>query len=78
MPFVRAANNGISAVIDARGRILKQLGFDVVGVLDSPLPGALPPTLYATLGDNLFFALWLIAAFAAFALTRLSARPNDL
>lgn len=37
-PLVRAANNGISAVIDARGRILDAFAVDAVGVLDVAVP----------------------------------------
>jgi apolipoprotein N-acyltransferase len=51
LPVVRAANTGISAVIDPLGRFVARLGLGVEGVLDSPLPAAGPPTIYARLGD---------------------------
>jgi len=51
LPLVRAANTGISAVIDPSGRIVARLGLGVEGVLDSPLPSAIAPTLYARAGD---------------------------
>jgi len=51
LPMVRAANTGISAVIDPSGRIVARLGLGIEGVLDSTLPTALPPTLYARLRD---------------------------
>ena len=51
LPLVRAANTGISAVIDPLGRIVARLGLGLEGVLDSPLPTALPPTPYARAGD---------------------------
>ena len=51
LPLVRAANTGISAVIDPVGRTVASLGLGLEGVLDSPLPSALPPTLYARAGD---------------------------
>jgi apolipoprotein N-acyltransferase len=60
LPLVRAANNGISAVIDARGRVLARLGLNTRGVLDSALPGAGAPTLYAIYGDALFAGAWLL------------------
>ncbi len=52
LPLVRAANNGISGVIDPVGRVLAHLPLNAVGVLDAPLPAPLSgPTLYARLGD---------------------------
>jgi len=65
LPLVRAANTGVSAVIDPYGRIIASLGLGVRGVLDTPLPQALGPTVYARLGDAtfgvLFFLLLVIA-----------------
>jgi len=55
LPIVRAANTGISAVIDPYGRTLKMLPLMVKGVIDSPLPAAGPVTPYARFGD-----LWLL------------------
>jgi apolipoprotein N-acyltransferase len=51
LPVLRAANTGVSAVIDARGRILAALALGEAGYLDARLPPALPPTLYARTGD---------------------------
>jgi apolipoprotein N-acyltransferase len=51
LPVVRAANTGISAVIDPLGRIVVRLGLGIEGVLDSGLPSAIPPTIYARSGD---------------------------
>lgn len=51
LPLVRAANNGISAVVDPVGRIIASLPLGAEGVLDAPLPRAIPATLYARLGD---------------------------
>jgi apolipoprotein N-acyltransferase len=51
LPIVRAANTGISAVIDPSGRIVARLGLGIDGVLDANLPIALPPTIYARLRD---------------------------
>jgi apolipoprotein N-acyltransferase len=51
LPVIRAANTGISAVIDPTGRIVARLGLGIEGVLDSSLPSAIPPTVYARTGD---------------------------
>jgi apolipoprotein N-acyltransferase len=51
LPVVRAANTGISAVIDPVGRIVARLSLGVEGVLDSSLPAAIAPTIYARSGD---------------------------
>ncbi|HPD92840.1 MAG: apolipoprotein N-acyltransferase [Rhodobacter sp.] len=59
LPLVRAANTGISAVVDARGRVAARLDLDTMGVLDAPLPGALPAPPYAALGDGPWHGLLL-------------------
>jgi apolipoprotein N-acyltransferase len=67
VPLVRAANNGISAVVDPYGRALETLGLNVRGVIDSPLPEALPPPVYARVGDwGLAFLLALYGVTAKF------------
>jgi apolipoprotein N-acyltransferase len=51
LPLVRAANTGISAVIDPVGRIINSLPLGVEGVLDAQLPAAIAPTHYVRYGD---------------------------
>jgi apolipoprotein N-acyltransferase len=51
LPLVRAANTGISAVVDPMGRIVARLGLGVEGVVDSRLPAAIAPTIYGRFGD---------------------------
>lgn len=60
IPLIRSANNGISAMIDADGRLLGQLGMDVKGVMDFQLPGARPAPPYARWGDAIFLLNLLI------------------
>jgi apolipoprotein N-acyltransferase len=67
LPLARAANTGITAVVDAHGRVTARLPIMRQGVLDAALPAALAaPTLYARLGDRVLLLLLLLAA--AFAL----------
>src|SRR6185369_525195 len=51
LPLVRAANTGVSAVIDPLGRIVARLGRGVEGVLYSGHPSAIAPTIYARIGE---------------------------
>ncbi len=50
LPIVRAANSGISAVIDPLGRVLRMLPLGVRDALDADLPAALPATVFARAG----------------------------
>jgi apolipoprotein N-acyltransferase len=50
LPMARAANTGISAVIDGYGRELSRLGLGQEGAVDTQLPQALPPTAFARFG----------------------------
>jgi apolipoprotein N-acyltransferase len=52
LPLVRVANTGMTAVVDARGRVVDQLPFGTLGALDARIPGALTPTVYARWGDG--------------------------
>jgi len=60
LPMVRAANTGISAVIDPLGRILAHLPLGQEGVLQIALPRALGRTPYAMLGDWTLFLILII------------------
>lgn len=69
LPLMRAANTGVSAVIDARGGVRATLGLDLAGRIDAALPGALPPTPWSRLGD------WP-AVLLALAMVLAAARPR--
>jgi apolipoprotein N-acyltransferase len=51
LPVARAANTGISTVIDPMGRVVAELGLGIEGVLDSRLPAAISPTIYTKIRD---------------------------
>jgi apolipoprotein N-acyltransferase len=57
MPLIRIANTGISGVIDPLGRVEKQLGINQQGIIDSDLPEALPPTLFAKWKET---SVWIV------------------
>jgi apolipoprotein N-acyltransferase len=64
LPIVRAANTGISAVIDPLGRVMASLPLGAEGVMDSSLPQRIESPLYARLGDGpvevFVGALWIM------------------
>ncbi len=68
LPLVRAANTGISAVIDSRGAVLERLPFNEKGVIDGRLPVKLSPTVYARFGDGVFFLFAILSGFLLFGL----------
>ena len=47
LPLVRAANTGISAVVDPLGRIVQALPLGVEGVIDAPLPQPIAAPVYS-------------------------------
>jgi apolipoprotein N-acyltransferase len=67
LPMARATPTGVSAMIDAFGRIkpAERLEEGAFGVIDAPLPPALKPTIYDTVGDLAFFAMLAISLVGA-------------
>ncbi len=63
LPVVRSTPTGISAVIDADGRVVQSLPHGKAGRIDARLPMPKPPTLFALYGNilPLAFAALLIA-----------------
>jgi apolipoprotein N-acyltransferase len=62
LPTARAANTGISAVIDSLGRVITALGVNKAGVVDSPLPASITPTVFAKLDHAIFWVMLLLCA----------------
>ncbi len=73
LPLVRAANTGISAVVDPLGRVIRSLPLGAEGLLDAPLPAAIAPTFYARFGDALVTVL-LAGALVIVVRRRISQR----
>ncbi len=71
IPIVRSTPTGISALIDARGRLLRSIPAGTAGIIDADLPpAAAAPTLFARLGNIIPLALGFILLIAAIALDR--------
>jgi apolipoprotein N-acyltransferase len=77
LPLVRAANTGISAVVDPLGRIINALPLGSEGAIDSPLPRAIRPPLYARVGDAPA-AIAVAIAFIVVVRRRLQANSRKL
>ncbi|RMH46033.1 MAG: apolipoprotein N-acyltransferase [Alphaproteobacteria bacterium] len=60
LPLARAANTGISALIDPMGRMVVALPLLARGHVDAVLPAPLPPTPYALTGDAPWIGLILV------------------
>jgi apolipoprotein N-acyltransferase len=71
---VRAANSGISAVIDPYGRVLASLPLGVDGVLDARAPVALTATVYTLYRDGTV-AVMVLVSFALSLLARPRRQP---
>jgi apolipoprotein N-acyltransferase len=69
LPIVRATPTGVSAVIDAYGRIMPgaRLGLGALGVIDARLPAALAPTAYDRFGELPFLLMLLLSGLIAIA-----------
>jgi apolipoprotein N-acyltransferase len=72
LPLVRAANTGISAVIDPVGRIVNALPLGLEGVLDARLPTPIEPTINSSYG-NYFLILLLVLSLVIVGRRRLRA-----
>jgi apolipoprotein N-acyltransferase len=68
LPVVRAANTGITGVIDPFGRIESRLGMGRAGYLDTALPQAISMTIFVRLGDAAFLFLLLGCIVTGFAM----------
>ena len=70
LPMIRAANTGISAMIDAAGHITAQIPLGEAGYIDAALPPPRAPTFYARTGDWLAITLLLLLLAVPEALHR--------
>jgi apolipoprotein N-acyltransferase len=63
LPLARAANTGVSAVIDPVGRIIAKSELANSAILDSKLPKALSETLFARFGALPWLVLMVLVMF---------------
>jgi apolipoprotein N-acyltransferase len=70
LPLVRAANTGISGVVDGYGRLVARLGLGQEGVVDAPLPPSLSPTIFSRWGNSVAALLILTALLGGWLCAR--------
>jgi len=58
LPLIRAANTGISAIVDPYGRVLAELPLGAEGVLDGGLPQRIEAPVFAKFPFSSGFLLW--------------------
>lgn len=73
IPLIRAANTGISGVVDAYGRIRARLGVGITGFVDADLPQIIAPTPFSLFGE---IPLWSL--FGLLSLTALFCRLREM
>jgi apolipoprotein N-acyltransferase len=72
VPLIRAANTGISAIVDPYGRVLARLPLGTEGVLDGDLPQSIAAPPFARLPFTIVLIIWGgVVAVAAAAKIRL-------
>ena len=69
LPVARAANTGVSAMIDPYGRILDSYPLNEAGIIDGVLPAPLAETVYSRTGNWPTIVL-LVILFGGLALWR--------
>lgn len=70
LPMVRAANTGISAVIDAHGGIRAAIPLGTAGAFTTALPGAMPMTPYMRYGEGFIIGILIILLLLGLILSR--------
>ena len=70
IPVVRATPTGISAIITARGEVVREIGRNQAGVIDGYLPAAaIKPTPFGRFGNSIPLLLAAAMLIVAIALT---------
>ncbi len=72
LPIIRSTPTGISALVDGAGGIMARIEQHRAGAFDARLPAALPPTLFARVGNALPLGLALTLLVSGVAIGRRS------
>jgi apolipoprotein N-acyltransferase len=70
LPILRATPTGISAIIDAHGRIVAAAGAGEARAIEAPMPAPLPATLFARLGNWMALLVAALLVVCAIAMRR--------
>jgi len=70
VPIVRATPTGISAIVDADGRVAARTQWNQPAALEGPIPPAHAPTLFAQLGNWMALLVALALTLGAVAIRR--------
>ncbi|WP_439614899.1 apolipoprotein N-acyltransferase [Shinella sp.] len=73
LSLIRAANNGISAIVDAKGQVFSGMAHDVPGFVDATLPGRFASSDRAK-WQNWSFLVVVAILFAAASISRIGFR----
>ena len=68
---LRSANNGISAIVDPKGSILKKINLNNEGVISIKQIKKVDKTLFSELGNKMYFLIILLYIFLIFLFMRL-------
>lgn len=72
LPLVRAANNGISTIVDGRGRIISMLDIGERAVIENKLPAGVRETMYVRIIQPIVVLLFVLLSLYLFYLLHAS------
>ena len=79
VPVIRSTPTGISAIVDARGRVVQALPWRTAGIIDGNVPmKSLEPTFFARFGNLIPLALAFLLIPAAIALNARARYRRDI
>ncbi|WP_375698096.1 apolipoprotein N-acyltransferase [Pseudophaeobacter sp. TrK17] len=77
LPMLRAANTGITAMIDPFGRLRETIALGETGAVDAILPQPLAATVYSRTGDLPVLFLCIVLVLGAVEKRRRAAKPSQ-